>query len=210
MDEMKKYVEDQIPDLQANAETQSRSQPFHAMAVEQIQKFFGTDLGQGLSTSSIAPLRERHGFNELEEEPSEPVWKKILGQFNAFVIWILIGAAVISGLLNEWTDAFAILAIVLLNAILGFFQEQKAEKALAALQKMSAPMAKVIRDGKLQNLPARELVPGDRIELEAGDNIPADARLLEAFGLRVQEASLTGETATTKALALPAAITVLM
>ncbi len=94
----------------------------------------------------------------------------------------------------EWVDTAAILAIVLVNGIIGFLQEEKAGRALAALQKLSSPMAKVIRDGVLQLVPASELVPGDRIELEAGDNIPADARLLSGFGVRVQEASLTGES----------------
>ena len=94
----------------------------------------------------------------------------------------------------EWVDTAAILAIVLVNGIIGFLQEEKAGRALAALQKLSSPMAKVIREGVLQLVPARELLPGDRIELEAGDNIPADARLLSGFGVRVQEASLTGES----------------
>jgi Ca2+-transporting ATPase len=139
-------------------------------------------------------LRERHGFNELVEAPPVPLWRKFLSQFTDLVIWILIVAALISGLLGEWADTLAILAIVLLNGLLGFFQEERAEQALAALQKLSAPLAKVFRDGVLQSLPARELLPGDILELDAGDNIPADARLIRAFGFRVQEASLTGES----------------
>ncbi|MCI0464389.1 MAG: cation-translocating P-type ATPase [Gemmataceae bacterium] len=115
-------------------------------------------------------------------------------QFQELVIWILLVAAAISGLLGDWTDMIAILAIVLLNALLGFFQEERAERALAALQKLSAPQARVLRHGVLQVVPARELVPGDRIELEAGDNVPADARLLTTVSFRVQEAALTGES----------------
>src|SRR5262249_12090751 len=124
----------------------------------------------------------------------EPLWRKFLGQFNDIVIWILIVAALVSGILGEWTDATAIVAIVLLNAILGFIQEEKAERALAALQKLAAPSARVLREGRLQVVPARELVPGDVLDLDAGDNVSADARLLSAFGLRVHESALTGES----------------
>lgn len=166
----------------------------HASTIETVLGSFGTDLERGLTQSLVAERRAQYGFNELQESPPAPLWKKFVAQFNDFVIWILIVAASVSGLMGEWTDALAILAIVLLNAILGFSQEERAERALAALQKLSAPLAKVIREGACQAFPARELVPGDRIELEAGDNIPADARLIEAFGFRVQEAALTGES----------------
>jgi len=123
-----------------------------------------------------------------------PLWKKFARQFQNLVIWILLVGAVISGLLGEWPDTIAIAAIVVLNAIIGFVQEEKAERSLAALRKMSAPSAKVVRDGHLTSIPARELVPGDRIELEAGDQVPADGRLITAFGLTLQEAALTGES----------------
>ena len=135
-----------------------------------------------------------YGPNQLAEAPPVSRWRRFLGQFREPVIGILIVAAVIAGAMGEWVDTLAILAIVLLNGLLGFFQEERAEQALAALRKLSAPLAKVLRGGVLQSVPARELVPGDRIELEAGDNIPADVRLLRAFGFRVQEAALTGES----------------
>ncbi|MFM2093470.1 MAG: Calcium-transporting ATPase, partial [Planctomycetota bacterium] len=115
-------------------------------------------------------------------------------QFSELVIWILIIAAILSGWMGEWADTAAILAIVLVNGILGFLQEEKAGRALAALQKMSSPTAKVIRDGALQLIPSREIVPGDRLELEAGDHVPSDARLLDSYSLRIQEAALTGES----------------
>lgn len=171
------------------------SQSPHALSPEEIAKLLGTELSQGLSDANVTSSREKCGYNELAEAPPVPLWRKFLGQFQELVVWILIVAAVISGLLGEWTDALAILAIVLLNGILGFIQEQKAERALAALQRMSAPTAKVIRNGTLQVVATRDLVPGDRIELEGGDNIPADARLIESFGFCVQEAAMTGESA---------------
>lgn len=152
------------------------------------------DPEQGLDPQGAADRLSQQGPNALREAPAEPLWKKFFAQFNELVVWILIAAAVISGVTGDAADTAAILAIVLLNAIIGFLQEHRAEKALAALARMSAPTARVIRGGKLQNIPARELVSGDRIELEAGDNVPADARLIRAYGLRVQEASLTGES----------------
>ncbi len=172
----------------------SDSRVWYALRGDDVAQALAADLTRGLSTGEVVRRREQHGWNMLAEPPPIPVWKKLLGQFKELVIWILIVAAIISGVMGEWADTAAILAIVLVNGIIGFLQEEKAGRALAALQKMSSPMAKVIRDGALQSLPARELVPGDSIELEAGDNIPADARLLSGFGVRVQEASLTGES----------------
>ena len=146
----------------------------------------------GLSAGEVQKRIQRFGLNQLAEAPPVPAWKKLVAQFTDLVIWILIVAAVISGLMQEWADTIAILAIVIVNGIIGYLQEEKAGRALAALQKMSSPMAKVIRNGTLKSVPARELVPGDIIELEAGDNVPADSRLLSGFAVRVQEASLTG------------------
>jgi P-type Ca2+ transporter type 2C len=166
----------------------------HAQSTNDLLANSQVDERSGLHDQAVADRRRVHGYNELDEVPPVPRWKKFLGHFSELVIVILIVAAVISGLLGEWSDALAILAIVVLNAVLGFLQEQKAEHALAALQKMSAPQAKVIRNGYLQVIPAQDLVPGDRIELEAGDKVPADARLIHASSLRVQEATLTGES----------------
>lgn len=144
--------------------------------------------------TGLTAAREQYGWNELATVAPEPLWKKLLAQFSDVVVWILIAAALISGAMGEWTDTAAIVTIVLLNALLGFYQEGKAEKSLAALQSMAAPKAKVVRDEKLASIAARELVPGDLIEIEAGDNVPADLRLLTAFAMRIEEASLTGES----------------
>jgi Ca2+-transporting ATPase len=148
----------------------------------------------GLAESQVAARQAQHGPNALSEAPPEPLWKKFLAQFNELVVWILIAAAVISGVLGDLADMAAILAIILLNGVIGFLQEHRAEKALAALAKLSAPTARVRRSGQTVVIPATQLVPGDRIEIEAGDCIPADARMVSGFGLRVQEASLTGES----------------
>ena len=165
-----------------------------ANTAEDVLAAKAVDPKSGLTTSAVTALREQYGWNELAAAPEEPWWQKFLGQFNDVVVWILLVAAFISGAMGEWTDTAAIGAIVLLNAVLGYFQEERAEKALAALQSLAAPLAKVIRDGTLATIPGRELLPGDIVELEAGDNVPADVRLLQAFAVRVQEASLTGES----------------
>jgi P-type Ca2+ transporter type 2C len=119
----------------------------------------------------------------------------------SLMIAILAAAAVVAGLLGEWVDSVAILAIVVLNGVIGFIQEYQAERALAALKNLAAPSAKVIRDGQLKSIPADDLVPGDLIELEAGDFVPADARLIEAFGVATQEAALTGESTSVEKIA---------
>ncbi len=172
----------------------SEPQAWYALSGDDVAREFAADLAHGLTPQAVAQRREQQGWNVLAEALPVPAWRKLLAQFQELVIWILIVAAIISGVMGEWADTAAILAIVLVNGIIGFLQEEKAGRALTALQKLSSPMAKVIRDGVLQSVPARELVPGDRIELEAGDNIPADSRLLTAFSVRVQEAALTGES----------------
>src|SRR5262245_27601399 len=154
----------------------------------------GSDVAKGLAPQRVAELRSRYGMNQLAQAPPVPMWKRFLNQFKEIVIWILIVAAIIAAAMGEVPDAIAIVAIVLLNGIVGFIQEEKAEQALAALRKLSAPNAKVIRGGAAQQIPAAELVPGDRLELEAGDHVPADARLITAASLQTQEAALTGES----------------
>jgi Ca2+-transporting ATPase len=148
----------------------------------------------GLTAEEVKKRREKYGPNELAEAPPTTFWELLWTQINSFVIYMLLGAAVISALLGDYTEAIAIMAIVVLNAIMGIIQESRAEAALAALKKLAAPEASVLRDGHRVSVPTSELVPGDVVFLEAGNYVPADIRLLEAVNLRIDEASLTGES----------------
>lgn len=148
----------------------------------------------GLTDEEVSKRRAIHGFNELAEKKGKTIWKMMLEQFTDVLVIILIIAAVISGLLGEISDSIVIAIVVVLNAVLGVVQENKAEKSLAALKKLSAPIALVRRNGSVMEVPARELVPGDIILIEAGKFIPADCRLLEVSNLKVEESSLTGES----------------
>lgn len=154
----------------------------------------GIDIGNGLNDEEIKQRTEIFGANTLKEKKKKTALQKILDQFKNFMVIVLIIASAVSGALGEWVDALVIIAIVIINAILGVIQEGKAEKAIEALQKMSAPNAKVIRNGKLVIIPAGEIVPGDVCILEAGDIVPADIRLIESTSLKAEEASLTGES----------------
>jgi Ca2+-transporting ATPase len=167
---------------------------WHSRPVEGVAETLETDLEAGLSSDEAKARLERYGPNELAETPRPGFWQLLLRQFEDFLILILIAAAGVSFLLGETIEAGAILAIVILNAVLGVIQENKAEEALAALKKMAAPEARVIRDGHRVSVPARELVPGDIVFLEAGSYVPADLRLIETANLKVDEASLTGES----------------
>jgi P-type Ca2+ transporter type 2C len=153
-----------------------------------------TNFDGGLPDAEARERLQQEGPNELPEAPPPSLLKLFLSQFTSVIVWVLIGAAVISGLLEDWLDAAAILAIVLLNGFLGFYQEFRAERSLAALKRLSIATARVMRDGALRMIPAREVVAGDVILLEAGDRIPADARLVYATNFHTQEASLTGES----------------
>ena len=147
----------------------------------------------GLSTTDAAKRLEQYGPNQLAEKRPPTFFEMLLDQFNDFLVIMLIVAAAVSGVLGEYIEAGAIMAIVILNAVLGVVQEGRAAQALAALKKMAAPESQVLRDGKRVTIPAGELVPGDIVFLEAGNFVPADLRLIDAMNLRVEEASLTGE-----------------
>ncbi len=148
----------------------------------------------GLSAQEAARRLAADGPNELKESKRISPLRIFFGQFKSLIIWILIGAGVISGLLGEGTDAAAILAIVILNAVIGFTQEFKADRSIEALKKMAAPQAKVRREGQITSIPASGVVAGDILVLEAGDLVAADARLLEAASLKCVESALTGES----------------
>jgi Ca2+-transporting ATPase len=153
-----------------------------------------TRLDAGLSAADAQARLAEHGPNELREKPPTPFWKLVLAQLNNFVVILLVVAAIISALLGDAIEAIVIMAIVVLNAVLGVVQESRAEKALAALKKMAAPEAETVRDGHRVRVSSRELVPGDVVLLEAGNYVPADLRLIESVNLKIDEASLTGES----------------
>ena len=175
-------------------------EPYHLPA-EQVLAALGTDAQSGLSQTQAQERLERHGANELVKESPAPEWKKLLGQFtNILVILLLVAALISAGLWfyereAAWPyEAIAIFAIVLLNAVMGYVQQARAEQALAALRQMSAAHAHVIRDGSRTSIPAAEIVPGDIILVEEGDTVPADARLIQCTALQLAEAALTGES----------------
>ncbi len=165
-----------------------------SFSTEQTCKELDTDLNQGLPSSAVEARLKSYGFNELPEPKPPSIFKLFLSQFSSFIVWILIVAAVIAGILGEWVDAIAILVIVILNAVIGFVQEINAERSLAALKNLAIPTCKVIRDGVLQTISSKEIIPGDLILLEAGDLVPADGRVIQSTQLSTQEASLTGES----------------
>ena len=166
---------------------------FHTFTPEAVFEALSTGL-RGLSAAEALERLERHGPNELAAGKKISVWRILLRQFANLLITILLAATVISFVLGERLDAWVILAIVLACVVLGFVQEYRAEKAAAALAKLAAPVATVVRDGKERAIPAREVVPGDVLALHTGDRVAADARLLEEINLKADEALLTGES----------------
>jgi len=170
-----------------------QDEAWHALKTEEVLQHLKVE-EQGLTTGEAARRQATYGPNQLQEAPRPGFLYTLWEQVNSFVVWLLIIASVVSALLGDYIEAAAILAIVVLNAALGIIQERRAEEALAALKKLAAPEAQVLRDGHRVSVPGRELVPGDMVFLEAGNYIPADVRLLEAVNLRVEEASLTGES----------------
>lgn len=167
---------------------------------EEVLKELETDFRHGLSQEEAKRRREKYGKNKLKDKPKESLIVKFMKQFNDFMIIILIIASIISAVIsnlqgeNDYIDSIIIIAIVVLNAIMGVIQEAKAEKSIEALQEMTPPKAKVTRNGITNEINAEELVPGDIIILEAGNYVPADSRITESFNLKIEESSLTGET----------------
>ena len=167
--------------------------------VEEVEKELETDLSKGLSNEEVQKRREKYGLNELKAKKKKSLFQKFLDQFKDFSIIILIIAAIVSGVVGVAegegiTDTIIILIVVIVNAIIGVSQEAKAEKSLEALQRLTDHASKVIRNGEITVVPAKELVPGDIVVLDTGDYIPADLRIIEAVNLKSQESSLTGES----------------
>lgn len=167
---------------------------------EEILKLLKTDRRSGITKEQVIERRQKYGGNKLEDKPKETMFIKFIKQFNDFMIIILILASIVSAGIsyiqgeNDYIDSIIIIAIVILNAIMGVVQESKAEKSIEALKEMTPPKAKVIRNNITIEINAEELVPGDLIILEAGNYVPADCRLIESHNLKIEESSLTGET----------------
>ena len=167
--------------------------------IEEIEQKLETNKEKGITTEEVQKRKEKHGLNELKAKKKKSLLQKFIEQFKDFSIIILIIAAIVSGVVGVAqgegiTDTIIILIVVIVNAIIGVSQEAKAEKSLEALQKLTDHATKVIRNGKLEVVPAKELVPGDVVVLDTGDYIPADLRVIEAANLKSQESSLTGES----------------
>ena len=161
---------------------------------DEIVTELGTNLENGLSKDEVLESREKHGGNSLTEKKQKSIVAMFFSQFKDFMVIILLAAAVISGVLGEWSDTVIILIVVLLNAVIGVVQENKAEKSLEALKSLSSPSAKVLRDGKKLEIESEELVPGDIMLLDAGDFVSADGILVESASLQIEESALTGES----------------
>lgn len=167
---------------------------------EDVLREFGTNSKNGLTEEEVKKRQNKYGKNRLKDKPKENIFVKFIKQFNDFMIIILIIASIVSAVIstlqgqNDYIDSIIIIGIVILNALMGVIQEAKAEKSIEALKKMTPPHAKVVRNGHTKEVLAEDLVPGDIIILEAGNYVPADARLIECFNLKIEESSLTGET----------------
>src|SRR5215470_9194979 len=167
---------------------------WHAMAVDEAVRRLTTDIEKGLDAGEASRRLQKYGPNRLPEGKKRGPFMRFLSQFNNILVYVLLGAGFIKLMLNLWVDAAIIFGVVILNALLGFIQEGKAEKALESIRNMLSAEARTLRGGETRMIPAEELVPGDIVLLESGDKIPADLRLADAKNLRTEEAALTGES----------------
>ena len=172
----------------------SLDRQWERLSVPEVVASLNSNLAAGLSEQEVAERQERFGPNQLTPQKKTSPWMRFLQQFNQPLLYILIGAGVVTLLLQEWVDAGVIFAVVLINAIVGYIQEARAEKAMEALAKSMVTQTRVIRDRQQQRLAASQLVPGDIVHLEAGDKVPADLRLLQCKNLQINESALTGES----------------
>jgi Ca2+-transporting ATPase len=176
------------------APSNEQAPAWHCLPTAEVAGQLGTDLAAGLTRAEAASRLARYGPNAIQEGEKRSAWRMLADQFTDFMIIVLLVAAVISGFIGEVVDTIAILVIVVMNGTIGFIQEYRAEQAMAALKKLAAATARVLRDGAVIEVPAAELVPGDLVVLEAGNIVPADLRLVESVVLRTEEAALTGES----------------
>ncbi|MGB8698824.1 MAG: cation-transporting P-type ATPase, partial [Thermosynechococcaceae cyanobacterium] len=167
---------------------------WHLLDSTEVLQQLDTNIASGLSPTEVTHRSKKYGFNQLTELPGESLWNILWRQLTATMVVVLIVAALISIALRDYTNAIAIFAIVAFNAILGVRQEYQAGQAIAALKKLAVSTVKVRREERIQEISARQLVPGDIVLLETGNLVAADYRLLECSNLRIQEASLTGES----------------
>ncbi|MEM1251959.1 MAG: cation-transporting P-type ATPase [Cyanobacteria bacterium P01_H01_bin.21] len=174
--------------------TKVQSHSFHELTKHEAISFFNSDLDQGLTAEDVAQRYETYGWNELVVKAGKPAWLKFLLQFNQPLLYILLIAGAVKASLGSWTNAAVIWGVTVLNAIIGYVQEAKAEGAIASLAKAVVTETTVVRDGQLLEVPSRDLVPGDIVMLTSGDKVPADLRLLASRNLQVDESALTGES----------------
>ncbi|WP_179597259.1 calcium-translocating P-type ATPase, SERCA-type [Neobacillus driksii] len=167
---------------------------FHEMEINQVEKVLDTDFSSGLSPEAVKKRVAQHGLNELQEGEKQSALLLFFSQFKDFMVLVLLAATLLSGLLGEYIDAIAIIAIVIINGFLGFFQERRAERSLQALKELSAPQVSVLREGQWVKIPSKEIVPGDIIKFSSGDRIGADVRIIESRSLEIEESALTGES----------------
>ncbi len=173
---------------------------YYGMTADEVAKDFGTSREQGLSPEEVKQRLEKYGHNKLREKKRTPIWKIFLSQFKDTLVLVLILAAIVTAVIaivdktNNFTDSFIILAILIVNAVIGTIQEHKAMVSLDSLNRMSAPHSKVIRGGNITEISSEEIVPGDVVVLDVGDIVPADIRLTDCVNLKIQEAALTGES----------------
>ena len=177
-----------------NANTDTNTTAWHAISADEVVKRLATDGEKGLEAAETAARLQKYGPNRLPEGRKRGPLMRFLAQFNNILVYVLLGAGFIKLMLNLWVDAGIIFAVVVLNALLGFIQEGKAEKALDSIRNMLSAEARTVRGGEARMIPAEALVPGDVVILESGDKIPADLRLVDAKNLRTEEAALTGES----------------
>lgn len=189
--------------MTTNTRSQALSRSHYEATAPEVIAQFQSDPKAGLSSTQVSQNQQRYGLNELTVKPGKPAWFRFLLQFNQALLYILIVAGAIKAFLGSWTNAAVIWGVTIINAIIGFVQESKAEGAIAALAKAVTTEATVIRNGQKQRTPSQELVPGDLVLLASGDKVPADLRLITTRNLQIDESALTGESVPVEKLTEP-------